>query len=98
MKRENCEACGKLIGKSYAVDYALIPDEVAKMHGIRALTTVRVCLQCARELPGWCLRSASNVIYDHRSGHFRNRTAEELAEEYRSAFRGYAHFKKRQEK
>jgi hypothetical protein len=97
MKKENCEACGKVIGKNYAVKYPIVPDEVAKQNNIHDSRTIRICLECARGLPAWYSKTVSNVTYNNKTQHFRYKAPDELIEEYESAFRNYAHFRRRKE-
>jgi len=96
MARGSCELCGCRIELRTVEKQHIVPTRVTEQAGLPESPSIRLCSNCYKELDTWYSQNVFDMAYDPGTKRFRQKSAVELVEEYESAYKVFATYKKGQ--
>ena len=88
-----CELCGQEARPDTLENHPIVPGEIIEQAGVQGPGTVKLCVNCRRELDRWYSKKVSSMTYDESRRGFREKTPPEMVREYETAYRLFARYK-----
>ena len=97
-REEACAVCRYVSNLEAVALHHLIPKSVTEEAGVPESATVNLCRNCHYELHSWYRAKVSDVAYDPDTKRFRDRSWDEVAKDYESAFNSFKKYKSEQKR
>jgi len=98
MEKGTCEVCGGKSQLEVIEKHHIVPREVTEQAGKLKSKIVRLCASCQKELHEWNLNAVADMTFDTKVNRFRPKLPLEMVQEYKTAYRRFAQYKKEQRK
>ena len=97
-REETCAVCGYVSNLGAVAQYHLIPKSVTREADVPESETMNLCCNCHHELQAWYGMKVSDVAYDPDTKRFRDKSWDEIAKDYESAFSSFKKYKSEQKR
>ncbi len=94
MRKYACNLCGREIEPGTVVIHNIVPCEVTQQTGMSDSETVKLCVNCCKEVEAWYLKRVTSTTYDWGSKRFRPKLPTEMVTEYEAAYTAFVKYKK----